>query len=118
VCQESEDLSVPVSMSCPCIDMFHLIFDYFCHVFVRNLFQVSTMSKVTVKLLVENCFVHMSAVAPCSGHCPHFLRFDLTGDCPCVRLSIQARTAQSHMERSDTPSCGRAAFGLAENFSA
>jgi len=54
------------------------------------------------------------------SHCavavsPHFLRFDLTGDCPGVRLSIQARTAQSHMERSATPSCGRAAFGLDKN---
>jgi len=48
----------------------------------------------------------------------HFLRFDLTGGCPSMRLSIQARTAQSHMERSATPSCGRAAFGLAENSSA
>jgi len=48
----------------------------------------------------------------------HFLRFDLTGDCPSVRLSIQARTAQSHMEWSATPSCGRAAFGLAKDSSA
>ena len=39
----------------------------------------------------------------------------MTGDCPGVRLSIQARTAQSHMERSATPSCGRAALGLAKN---
>jgi len=56
------------------------------------------------------------------SHCavavsPHFLRFDLTGDCPGVRLGIQARTAHSHMERSATPSCGRAAFGLAKNSS-
>jgi len=48
----------------------------------------------------------------------HFLRFDLTEDCPGVRLSIQARTVQSHMERSATRSCGRAAFCLAKNSSA
>jgi len=62
--------------------------------------------------------------SPClQSHCavavsPHFLRFGLTGDCPGVRLSIQAHTAQSHMERSATPSCGRAALGLAKNSSA
>jgi len=49
---------------------------------------------------------------------PNFLRFDLTGDCPGVRLSIQARTAQSQMKRSATPNCGRAAFGLAKISSA
>ena len=49
VCQESEDLSVPLSMSCLWIDMLYLIFDYICHVVVRNLFHVSTMSKVTAK---------------------------------------------------------------------
>jgi len=36
----------------------------------------------------------------------HFLRFDLTSDWPCVRLSIHC-TAQSHMERSATPSSRR-----------
>jgi len=46
---------------------------------------------------------------------PSFLRFDLTGDCSGMRLSIQGRTAQSHMERSAKPDCGRAAFGLAKN---
>ena len=117
VCQESEDLSVPLSMSCLWVDVLYLIFDYVCHVVVHSLFHVSTMSKVAVKLLVEKCFVPMSAVALCSGAVsPHFLRFNLTGDCPGVRLSIQARTAQSHMERSATPRCGRAALGLAKNF--
>ena len=96
------------------VGVLHLIFDYFCHVVVRSLLHVSTMSKVAVKLLVEKCFVPMSAVALCSGAVsPHFLRFNLTGDCPGVRLSIQARTAQSHMERSAAPSCGGAAFDLA-----
>jgi len=33
----------------------------------------------------------------------HVLRFHLTGDCPGMRLSNQAHTAQSHMERSATP---------------
>jgi len=64
--------------------------------------------------------------SPCpQSHCavavsPHFLevRFDRSHDCPGVRLSIQARTAQSHMERSATPSCGRASLGLAKNSSA
>ena len=118
MCQESEDLSVPLKMSCLWFDVLHLIFDYFCHVVVRSLFHVSTMSKMAVKLLVEKCFVPLSAVALCSGRHPHFLRFNLTGDCPGVRLSIQARTAQSHMERSAAPSCGRAALGLAKNSSA
>ena len=67
VCQENEDLSVPLSMSCLCVDVLYLIFDYFCHVVVCSLFHVSTMSKVAVKLLVEKCFVPMSAVALCSG---------------------------------------------------
>ena len=67
VCQESEDLSVPLSMSCFCVDVLYLIFDYFCQVVVRSLFHVSTMSNVAVKLLVEKCFVPMSAVALCSG---------------------------------------------------
>jgi len=53
--------------------MFHIIFDYFCYVVVRSLFQVSTMSKVSVKLLVEKCFVHMSAVVLCSGRQSKFL---------------------------------------------
>jgi len=66
VCQESEDLSVPLRMSCLWVDVLHLIFDYFCHVVVRSLFHVSTMSNVTVKLLVEKCFVPMSAVALCT----------------------------------------------------
>ena len=48
----------------------------------------------------------------------HFSRFDLTADCPGARLSIVVRTAQSHMKRSATPRCGRAAFGLAKKFSA
>jgi len=73
VCQESEGFSVPLSMSCLWIDMFHLIFDYFCHVVVRILFHVLTMSKVTVKLLVEKCFVPISAVALCSGRQSPFL---------------------------------------------
>ena len=78
VCRESEDLSVPLSMSCLCVDVLYLIFDYFCHVVVRSLFHVSTMSRVAVKLLVEKCFVHMSAVALCSGRQSPFLevRFD------------------------------------------
>jgi hypothetical protein len=80
VCQESEDLSVPlpVSMSCRWVDVLHLIFDYFCHVVVRSLFHVSAMSKVAMKLLVEKCFVPMSAVALCSGRQSPFLevRFD------------------------------------------
>jgi len=78
VCQESGDLSVPLSMSCLWVDVLHLIFDYFCHVVVRSLFHVSTMSKVAVKLLVEKCFVPMSAVALCSGRQSPFLevRFD------------------------------------------
>jgi len=67
VYQESEDLSVSLSMSCLWTDMFHLIFNYSCHVVVRSLFQVSTMSKVTVKLRVEKRFVPMSAVTLCSG---------------------------------------------------
>jgi len=46
VCQESEDLSVPLSISCLCVHVLHLIFDYFCHIVVRSLFRVSTMSKV------------------------------------------------------------------------
>ena len=53
VCQESEDFSVPLSMMCLWVDVLHLIFDYSCHVDVHSLFHVSTMSKVTVKLLVE-----------------------------------------------------------------
>ena len=53
VCQESEDLSGPLSMSCLWINLFHLIFDSFCHVVVRSLFQVSTTCKVAVKLLVK-----------------------------------------------------------------
>jgi len=66
VCQKSEDLSVPLSLSCLWIDMFHLVFDYFCHIVVRSLFHVSTMSKVTMKLLVEKCFVPMPTIALCS----------------------------------------------------
>ena len=73
VCQESEDLSVLLSMSCLWIDMFHVIFDYFCLVVVCSLFHVSTMSKVAVKLLVEKCFVPMSAVVLCSGRQSPFL---------------------------------------------
>ena len=78
VCQESEDLSVPLSMSCLWIDMIHLIFDYFCHVVVSSLFHVSMMSKVRVKLLMEKRFVLMSAVTLCTGRQSPFLeiRFD------------------------------------------
>jgi len=77
MCQESEDLSVPLSMSCLWIDMFHLIFDYFCHVAVRSLFHVSTMSKVTVKLLMKKCFVPMSAVARSGRQSPFIeVQFD------------------------------------------
>jgi len=78
VCQESEDLSVPLSMPCLCVDVLYLIFDYFCHVVVRSLFYVLTMGKVAVKLLVEKDFVPMSAVALCSGRQSPFLevRFD------------------------------------------
>jgi len=78
VCQESEDFSVPPSMSCLCVSVLYLIFDYFCHVVVRSLFHVLTMSKVAVKLLVEKCFVPVSAVALCSGRQSPFLevRFD------------------------------------------
>jgi len=55
----SEDLSVPLKMSCLWIDMFHLILKYLCYVFVRSLFHVSTMChlKVAVKLPVEKYFV-------------------------------------------------------------
>jgi len=45
VCQESEDLLVPLSMWCLWIDMFYLIFDYFFHVVARSLFHVSTMNR-------------------------------------------------------------------------
>ena len=78
VCQESEDLSVPLSMSCLWVGVLHLIFDYFCHVVVCSLCHVSTMKKVAVKLLVEKCFVPMSAVAVCCGRQFPFLevRFD------------------------------------------
>ena len=68
VCQKSEDLSVPLTMSCLRVDVLYLIFNYICHVVVRSLFHVSTMSKVAVKLLVEKRFVPMSAVALCSPH--------------------------------------------------
>ena len=71
-CQES-DRSVPLSMSCLCVDVLYLIFDYFCHVVVCSLFHVSTMSNVAVKLLVEKCSVPMSAVALCSGRESPFL---------------------------------------------
>jgi len=78
--QESEDsdLSVQLSMSCHWVDVLHLIFDYFCHVVVRSLFHVSTMSKVAVKLLVEKFFVPLSAVTLCGGRQSPFLevRFD------------------------------------------
>ena len=73
VCQESEDLSVPLTMSCLCVDVLYLIFNYFCHVVVRSLFDVSTMSKLTVKLLVEKCFVPMSSAALYRGHHSPFL---------------------------------------------
>ena len=73
VCPKSEDLSVPLSMSCLWMDMFHLILDYFYHIVVRSLFHVSTMSKVTMKLLVERCFVPMSTIALCSGRQSPFL---------------------------------------------
>jgi len=63
VCQESEYLSVPLSMSCLWVDVLYLIFEKNCHVVVRSLFHVSTMSKVAVKLLVEKFFDPMSAVA-------------------------------------------------------
>jgi len=59
-----------------------------------------------------------SVSSPCPQlHCavavsPHFLRFDLTGECPGVRLSIQARTAQSHMEQSSTPNFGCVTLAL------
>jgi len=49
VCQESEDLSISLSISRLWIDMFHLIFDYLGHVVVRSLLK------------------QMSAVALCSG---------------------------------------------------
>ena len=77
VCQESVDLSVQLSMSCLWIDMFYLIFKNFCYV-VRSLFYVSTMSNVAVELLVDKCFVYMSAIALCSGRESPFLevRFD------------------------------------------
>jgi len=90
VCQESEDLSVPLSMSCLCVDVLYLIFDYFCHVVVRSLFHVSTMSKLAVKLRGRN----VSSICPQSHYAvavsPHFLRCDLTGDCPGVRLTFVA----------------------------
>jgi len=78
VCQENENLSVPLRMSCPWINMFHLIFEYFCHVAVSSLFFVSKMSKVTVKLLVEKFFVPKSAITLCSDRqSPFFeVRFD------------------------------------------
>jgi len=78
VCQESEDLSVLLSMSCLCVDVLYLIFIYFCHVVVCSLFHVSTMSNVAVKLLVDKCFVLMSAVELCSGRESQFfeVQFD------------------------------------------
>ena len=97
VCQESEDLSVSLSMSCLCVDVLYLIFDFFCCC-AQFVSCFNNVCKVAVKLLVEKC------LSPClQSHCtvavsPHFLRFYLTGDCPSVRLGIQARTAQSHME--------------------
>jgi len=53
VCQESKDLLVLLSMSCLWIEVFHLIFNYFCQVVVCSLFRVATMNEVAVKLLVE-----------------------------------------------------------------
>ena len=51
VCQESEDLSVLLSMSCLWVDVLHLIFDYFCHVVVCSLFHVSSTAQVSVSLV-------------------------------------------------------------------
>jgi len=75
VCQEIEDLSVQLSMSCFWLNM---IFYYFCHIVVRSLFFISTMSEVAVMLQVEKCFVPMSAVALCRDRESSFLevRFD------------------------------------------
>jgi len=75
VCQESENLSVQLSMSCFWL---YMIFYYFCHIVVRGLFFISTMSEVAVMLHVEKCFVPMSAVALCRDRESSFLevRFD------------------------------------------
>jgi len=78
VCQEREDLSVRLSMSCLWIDLFHPIFNYFCHVVVCSLFHDLTMSNVAVNLLGEKYFVLISTVALCSCRQSPFLevRFD------------------------------------------
>ena len=73
VCSEGEDLLVPLGTLCCWIDLFHLVFNYFCYVVVRSLFHVSTMSEVAVKLLMEKCFVPVSAVALCSSRESPFL---------------------------------------------
>jgi len=113
VCQENDDLSVPLSMSCLWVDVLHLSFEYFFHVVVRSLFHVSTMSKVAVKLLVVKCFVPMSAVALCNGRQSSFLEVRFDRRLP--RREAEHPSPYCPMERSATPSCGRAAFGLAEN---
>ena len=110
VCQESVDLSVQLSMSCLWIDMFSMIFKNFCYV-VRSLFYVSTMSNVAVELLVEKCFVYMSAIALCSGRESPFLevRFD---------RRLPWREAGHPSPYCPIPCCGCAALGLAKNSSA
>ena len=101
VCQESEDLPVQLSMSCFWIDMLYMMFYYFCHIVVRSMFFISTMSEVAVMLKVER---NVSSLCPQSPFAEtvshHFLRFDLTRNCPGARLSIQpeARNAQSHKQ--------------------
>jgi len=82
-------------------------------------FHVSTMSKVTVKLLVEESFVPMSAGTLCSGRQSPFLevRFDRRLPRREAEHPWQARSDQSHIEQSATPSYGRDAFGLAKNSS-
>jgi len=85
--------------------MFYLISKYCCHIVVRSLFHVTKISKVAVKLVWNVSYPcpqsHLAVAAR-----PHFLRFDWNGGCPGVRLSLQARTSQSHMEQSATPTCG------------
>ena len=117
VYQESEDLSDPLSMSN------HQIFD-------QVIWHFTWFSITFATLLCAVCFRFRrwvrwqwscwwrNVLSPCpQSHCavavnPHFLMFNLTGDCPSVRICIQARTAQSHMERSATHTSGRATLVL------
>jgi len=114
-CRESEDLSVLLSMSYLWIDMF----TWFSITFATLLCAVCFMFQRWVRWQWSCRWRNVSSPCP-QSHCAvavssHFLRFDLTGNCPGVRLSIQAWTAQSHMKQSAPHSCRHAAFGLAKN---